>query len=161
MRGFAIFHADMHVQPEDQVGARHHLHVFDDLLVALRRDRSPACASRRRDGCRPRARRRPFRLASPIMSRRSCVISSRACLDVLANAGADLDHRLVHLGLYRLLQQRLALLDDLDVDVRAQIAGFRIDGLILFFDADGETWAHDKSNRRRGNLPLVREKPTT
>ncbi len=32
----------------------------------------------------------------------------------------------------------LALRDDLRVDVRAEIARFRIDGLVLFFDSDGE-----------------------
>ena len=39
-------------------------------------------------------------------------------------------------GLTASLQERLALLDDLHVDVRAEIAGFRIDGLIFFLDAD-------------------------
>ena len=54
----------------------------------------------------------------------------------LADAGADLDDRLVHLGFYCFFQQHLAFGDDFGVDVRAQIPGFRIDGLVLFFDAD-------------------------
>ncbi len=30
-----VLDADVHVEPEDEVGARHHLHVFDDLQVPL------------------------------------------------------------------------------------------------------------------------------
>jgi hypothetical protein len=44
----------------------------------------------------------------------------------------------MHLGLHPLLQQQLTLLDDLSVDVGAQIARDRINGLILLFDPDGE-----------------------
>ena len=59
-------------------------------------------------------------------------------LNVLADAGADLDHRLVHLRLDALGQQRLALLHDLGVDVRAQVARLGIDGLVFLFDSDAE-----------------------
>ena len=34
-RGLAVFNANVHVQPEDQVGPRHQLQVFDNVLVAL------------------------------------------------------------------------------------------------------------------------------
>ena len=43
-------------------------------------------------------------------------------LDVLADAGADFDDRLVHLRLDLLLQETLALFDDLELDVRAEVA---------------------------------------
>ena len=33
--GLAIFHADVDVQSENQVGARHHLQVFHDDAVAV------------------------------------------------------------------------------------------------------------------------------
>ena len=59
-------------------------------------------------------------------------------LDVLADTGADLDHRLVHLRLDALVELALALGNDLGVDVRAQIEGERINGLVLLFDSDGE-----------------------
>ena len=78
------------------------------------------------------------------MSRRSFLTSSLASLMLLQTDGPDLDHRLVHLGLHPLLQEQLALFDDLRVDVRAQIARDRIDGLIFLFDPDGESRQHKK-----------------
>src|SRR5262249_42961322 len=68
--------------------------------------------------------------------------------DVLADARADLDDRLVHLGLHLLLHPPLALMDELCLDVRAQIEGDGIDRLVFLFDADGEggfvhrNWLH-------------------
>jgi len=56
-------------------------------------------------------------------------------LDVAADAGADFDDRLMHLGLDALFEAELALGEHLGGDVRAQIAGFRVDCLVLFFDA--------------------------
>ena len=56
----------------------------------------------------------------------------------VADAGADLDHALMHLRLDGFLELHLALGDDFGIDVRAKIARDRIDGLILFLDADGE-----------------------
>src|ERR1035437_1855614 len=71
-------------------------------------------------------------------------------LNVVANARADLDHALMHLGLYRFLELDLALSNDLGINVRAQIARHRIDGLILFLDTDGEAWAgHDRKLAQR------------
>src|ERR1035438_215988 len=60
--------------------------------------------------------------------------------DVLANARADLDHRLVHLRLDRFVQRQLGFGENLRCDVRAQIARLRIDRLIFLFDADAEAW---------------------
>src|SRR5712671_2069691 len=45
----------------------------------------------------------------------------------------------MHLRLYPLLQQQPALFQDFSVDVRAQLAGLRIYGLIFLFDPDGES----------------------
>ena len=59
-------------------------------------------------------------------------------LHVAADAGADFDHRLVHLGLDAFVELTLALRDDLGVDVRAQIERDRIDRLVFLFDPDGE-----------------------
>ena len=58
--------------------------------------------------------------------------------DVVADVGSDLDHALVHLRLYALAQQLLALADDLGLDVTAQLPRGGIDGHVLFFDPDGE-----------------------
>src|SRR5690348_5351967 len=44
----------------------------------------------------------------------------------------------MHLRLYALGQQGLALLNDLRVDVGAEVARLRIDRLILLLDADAE-----------------------
>ena len=57
--------------------------------------------------------------------------------DVLADARADLDDRLVHLGLDPLLQDELALVEDL-LDVGAQLPRLGIEDLELLLDAEGE-----------------------
>ena len=59
--------------------------------------------------------------------------------DIAADRGPDFDHRLVHLGLDPLLQEQFALLDNLGVNVRAQVARDRIDGLVFLFNPDGES----------------------
>src|SRR5262249_12272982 len=61
--------------------------------------------------------------------------------NIAADPRANLDHRLVHLRLYPLRQDRPALLQDLRVNVRPEIARFRIDGLVFLFDPDTEAWA--------------------
>ncbi len=63
-------------------------------------------------------------------------------LNIAADRGSHLDHRLVHLGLDPLLQKQLALLDYFGVDVGAQVARDRINGLIFLFDPDGERRKH-------------------
>jgi hypothetical protein len=55
-------------------------------------------------------------------------------LDVAADAGADFDDRLMHLGFDALFEAELSLGEHLGLDMRAEIAGFRVDGLILLFD---------------------------
>ena len=56
-------------------------------------------------------------------------------LDVAADAGADLDDGLVHLGFDALFEAELALGEHLRRDVRAEVAGFGVDGLVFLFDA--------------------------
>ncbi len=63
--------------------------------------------------------------------------------DVPADAGADLDDRLVHLGLDAFLQDQLALVEHL-LDVRAQLPRLRIDDLEFLLDAEGEGGALDR-----------------
>ena len=63
-------------------------------------------------------------------------------VDVAADAGADLDDGGVHLGLDALLQAQLALRQHLGLDVRAQIARDRVDGLVFLFNAEREGWPH-------------------
>ena len=48
----------------------------------------------------------------------------------------------MHLGLDALLQGELALFDDFGVDVRTQIAGFRVDGLVFLFNSERESRSH-------------------
>ena len=63
---------------------------------------------------------------------------SRYLRDVLANAGAGLHHRLVHLRPNALAQHGFAAFFDELTDVRAQLARLGVDDLKLFFDAQRE-----------------------
>src|SRR5665213_1516169 len=65
-------------------------------------------------------------------------------LNVFADAGADFDHRLVHLGLNVLLEESFALFDNFKLDVGPKVVGFRVDSLVLFFDAERETGRHGR-----------------
>ena len=56
-------------------------------------------------------------------------------LYVAADARADLDDGLVHLGLDALFEAELSLGEHLSRDVRAKIAGLGIHGLVFLFDA--------------------------
>src|SRR2546421_377860 len=62
--------------------------------------------------------------------------------DVVANCGTDLDHGGVHLRLNFLLKDQLALLNNLSVDMRAQIECDGIDCLIFLFNSDSEGGKH-------------------
>ena len=57
--------------------------------------------------------------------------------DVAADVGAHLDDGLVHLGLDAFPEDHPSVLHDL-LDVRAQLAGLRVDDLELLLDAEGE-----------------------
>ena len=135
--GFAILDADVHVQAEDQVRARHELHVLDDLQVALVGIDvldAPVREWMRRAGAEQQAV-----VLGERHHRAPQVEDVGARLfHVAADAGPDLDDRLVHLGLDALVELPLALGNDLGVDVRAEIKRDRIDRLVFLFDADRE-----------------------
>jgi hypothetical protein len=57
--------------------------------------------------------------------------------DIVANLRAQLDDRLMHLGLDLFFQDHFALGENF-LDVRTELARFRIDDLEFLFDADGE-----------------------
>src|SRR5208282_2601112 len=61
-------------------------------------------------------------------------------LNVAADLGADLDDRLMHLRLDRLVQRQLGLGEDLRGNMRAQIAGLRIDRLVFLLNPDAQAW---------------------
>ena len=116
-RTFAVLHADVYVQSEDQQRPRHCLKllheqfitfVVEDLLVLPAGDRM----CRRRHDDEPVLSCEPGDDAAESRDVGSCF------LDVATNAGADFDHRLDHLGLDLLAQQHLALLQNLR-DMRA------------------------------------------
>src|SRR5262249_45009884 len=71
--------------------------------------------------------------------------------DVLADAGADLDDRLVHLGLDPLFERELPLSEQL-LEVRAKLPCLRIDDLELFPDAESERgpFAHRRTRAWAG-----------
>jgi hypothetical protein len=72
-------------------------------------------------------------------------ISELGFLDIAADASAGLDDRLVHFGLDALGEHGLALFDHFHADVRAEVASFRIDGLIFLLDADAQAGLHTGS----------------
>jgi hypothetical protein len=135
--GLLVFDADVHVKAEDQVGARHQLHVLDDLEVALIGIdvlRPPIGERMRGAGAEQQAV-----LLGQLHHRAAQIQDVGARLfHVAAHAGADLDDRLVHLRLDALVELPLALLDDLGVDVRSEVVRDRVDGLVFLFDPDGE-----------------------
>ena len=65
----------------------------------------------------------PASVASLLRSSTTC---ARASIDRIANLGAELDHRLVHLGFDLLLEHHLAAFENL-LNVRTQLARLRID----------------------------------
>ena len=98
-----------------------------------------SCTRQSANGCvAPATSRRPFSSRERDHLAAQVVEIGRRFLDVRADAGADLDHRLVHLGLHLLLHPPLALVDDLGGDVRAQVERDGIDRLVFLFDPDGE-----------------------
>src|SRR5580700_8306736 len=81
-------------------------------------------------------------------------------LDGFANAGADLDDGLMHLRLHALLEDELALLEDLRLNMRLQIPCLRIDGLIFLFNPNAESRFHEISGKAtvaRALLPATRK----
>ena len=75
----------------------------------------------------------------------------------LANFSAELHDRLVHLGLDLLLEEDFSAFENF-VNVRPQLARFRIDDGELLFDAEGECvilYAHRGAANLRQKQPAV------
>ena len=139
--GFAVFDADVDVEAEDEVGAGDELEVFDDLGVArVGIDLLDAPVGEGMGGAGDEDEVVLFGEGDHVAAEVEEVFLG--VLDVAADAGADLDDGLVHLGLDALFEAELALGEHLGRDVRAQIAGHRVDGLVFLFDAEREGWAH-------------------
>ncbi len=140
-RRLAVLNAYVHMQAKDQVGARHQLQVLHHLVVArvgINLLRPPVCKRMRCAGHQhqPMFFGQLDHLAAQLVN-----ILARL-VDVAADARAHLHHRGVHLRLHPLLQPHLAHGQHLGLDVRAQIAGDRVNGLVLLFNAERERWAH-------------------
>ncbi len=135
----AVFDADVHVQAEDQVRARDDLHVLDELQVSLVRVDVLDAPVGERMG---RARREKQAVLVREREHAAPQVAEvhRGVADGLADAGADFDDRLVHLGLDALVQLAIALRDDLGLDVRAEIVRIPVDRLVFLFDPDREGW---------------------
>ena len=132
--GFAVLDADVDVQAEDEVGAGDELQVFDDLGVAgVGVDLLDAPVGEGMGGAGDEDEAVLFGEGDHIAAEVEEIFLS--VLDGLADAGADLDDGLVHLGLDALFEAELALGEHLGRDVRAEIAGFGVDGLVFLFDA--------------------------
>src|SRR5215471_2973513 len=131
-----VLDADVDVEAENQVGAREHLHLLDDAVVA--RVGKDLLVGPVGEGVRPgggHAHAGLRREANHLGAHLGDVAPDLG--DVAADAGPQLDDRLVHLGLDPLLQDPLSLLQDL-LNVGLELAGLRIDDLELFLDPEGE-----------------------
>jgi hypothetical protein len=136
-RDLLVLDPDVDVEPEDEVGPRQVLHVVDDGRVALVvGDRLGGPVGERMgaggDDAQAAPPREPIQLAAHL---------GELCpdlVDVLADGGPDLDHRLVHLLAHALAEDGLAaLLHDL-ADVGAEVAALGVDDLVLLLHAEGE-----------------------
>ena len=140
-RRLAILNPDMYVQTENQIRPRHQLHVFDNILVpivGMNLLHPPVRKRMRRHRCQPQ----PILLCQPQNIAPQHLHFRFGFLNVLANPSPHLHHRLVHLRLYPLLQDQLALLQDLGLNMRPQIPCLRIHRLIFLFNPDGESRFH-------------------
>ena len=135
--GFAIFHAHVHMQAENQIGAGHQLHVFHHAVIALIGINLLGAPISKRMGSAGGEQQSIFARQSDHLAAQLDDLRL-GVLDVLADSGADFHHRLVHLRLDALFHAELALGDDLGMNVRAQVARDRINGLVLFFNPDSE-----------------------
>src|SRR6201994_2519780 len=137
----------MHMQTEDQVGASHLLQVFDDAFIAhigIDVLRTPIGEWVR--GARYQHEAVLLRDVDHLPPQ---VIQTVAGLDDgAADARAHLDDRLVHLRLAAFLEPALAFGQQLRLDMRAQVARYRINGLVLLFNAERERWAHSARLQR-------------
>src|ERR1700730_8604178 len=139
-RHFAIRNSHVNMQPENKIRTRDLLHVFDDGGVAfVHRDQlvhpmREWMRARRRDlqAVARRNRRQVAAKLNDLLSRASCVTT---------DLGAQLNHRLVHLGFDAFFQKYFAVCQNL-LNVRAQLTRLRIDDLKLLLDAKSEDVFH-------------------
>ena len=143
----AIRNTDVHMQAKDQKRTRNGLQFLHQQLVPLVIENLlvlPARNGMRRSGCNPK---------SVLLGQRGNdtpqvrYISPRL-LDVFADAGADLDHRLDHLGLDLFAENHLPFVEKLR-NVRTQLARLRIDDLKLFFYAECELIEHTQQSSNK------------
>src|SRR5260370_39981840 len=101
----------MHVEPEDEIGASHHLHVFHDFAIAgvgVDFLFTPVAEWMRAS--------RPDR--ETVLAGQCNEIAADfgnlglGFFDVLAYASTDLNHRLMHFGLYSFPKDRLTFFAD-------------------------------------------------
>ena len=116
--GFAVLDTDVDVEAEDEVGAGHELEVFDDLGVAgVRVDLLDAPVGEGMGGSGDEDEAVFFGEGDHVAAEVEEVFLG--VLDGLADAGADLDDGLMHLGLDALFEAELPLGQHLGRDVRA------------------------------------------
>ncbi|MNL41779.1 hypothetical protein D3C87_1642030 [compost metagenome] len=131
-------HVDVHA--EDQVGAGHVLQVVDQHLVAVLV--GDVLGLPVAEGVGARGHDLEAVLLGQAGDRRAQLHDVLGGLgDVGADVGADLDDRLVHLGLDALAEDHAPLFEH-DRDVTAKLPRLGIDDLVLFLDPDGEFFKH-------------------
>ena len=125
----------VHVQAEDDQRADHVLELLLQHLVALVVGDLLLVPARERVG--PGARdAQPFGLEKLSQGPPHLAELVAGLVDVLADGGAHLDHRLHHLPLDLVAQPRRRLREQ-GVDVRVELT-VRVDDLVLLLDADRE-----------------------
>src|SRR5271166_954676 len=138
-RGIAVLDADVNMQSKHQVGALHQLHVLDDLAIALVRINLLHFPVGKRMGARgPEQQAVLLGQRDHLAPQVSHVFAG--FLDVAADLGANLHHRLVHLGLYMFRYLQFGLGEDLHLDMRAEVSCLRVDRLVFLFDSDAQAW---------------------
>ena len=134
------FDTDVDVHAEDEVAAGDVLQVLDQLKVAV--VLGDVLLLPVREGVRAGRGDAQAVLAGQVADDLAELRDFLAGLgDVLADAGADFDHRLVHFGFDPLAEDYLALVEH-DRDVAAEFPGYGVDDLVLFLDPDGELLEH-------------------
>jgi hypothetical protein len=132
--GFTVFDAYVDVEAEDEVGAGDELEVFDDLGVAwVGVDLLDAPIGEGVSGTGYENETVLFGEGDHVATEVEEIFLG--ILNGLADSGADLDDRLMHLCFDSLFEAELALGEHLSRDVRTEVAGLRVDGLVFLFDA--------------------------
>ncbi len=144
---------DVNVQAEDEVGARDELEVLDHLVIArIGIDFLGTPVGERVRGAGDELE---FVFARELDHFATKLVDVFAgFVDVAADASADLDDGGVHLGLDALLKAHLALRKHLGLDVGAQVARDRVDGLVFLFNAEREGWPHGMTSGQLGAIVL-------